>query len=151
VLVDRVNTTATVWLGSTIGCAQCHNHKYDPFSQKEYYQLMAFFANSARDTTTTDASKKFKEPELDLATPEQEQARKKLKAEIDALEAKLKTQTPELGKGSVRVGAQDARISSGLEAGPGVQHEVAFRHDFSRGAEWSDSGERQKTRSARHS
>ena len=49
VLVDRVNTTATVWLGSTIGCAQCHNHKYDPFSQKEYYQLMAFFANSARD------------------------------------------------------------------------------------------------------
>ena len=55
VLVDRVNTTATVWLGSTIGCAQCHNHKYDPFSQKEYYQLMAFFANSARDMATSDA------------------------------------------------------------------------------------------------
>ena len=34
-LVDRVNTTATVWLGSTVGCAQCHNHKYDPFTQKE--------------------------------------------------------------------------------------------------------------------
>jgi mono/diheme cytochrome c family protein len=98
VLVDRVNTTATVWLGSTIGCAQCHNHKYDPFSQKEYYQLMAFFANSARDMSPTEASNKGKEPVLDLATPEQERARQKFKAEIDALELKLKTQTPELAK-----------------------------------------------------
>ena len=39
VLVDRANTTATVWLGSTLGCAQCHNHKYDPFSQKDYFRL----------------------------------------------------------------------------------------------------------------
>ena len=45
-LIDRVNTTATVWLGSTIACAQCHNHKYDPFSQKDYYRLMAFFDNA---------------------------------------------------------------------------------------------------------
>ena len=38
VLVDRVNTTATVWLGSTLACAQCHNHKYDPFTQKDYFR-----------------------------------------------------------------------------------------------------------------
>ncbi|MFN7621952.1 MAG: DUF1549 domain-containing protein, partial [Acidobacteriota bacterium] len=38
VIVDRVNTTSTVWLGSTLGCAQCHNHKYDPFTQKDYYR-----------------------------------------------------------------------------------------------------------------
>ena len=43
VLVDRVNTTSTVWLGTTLGCAQCHNHKYDPFTQKDYYRMMAFF------------------------------------------------------------------------------------------------------------
>ncbi len=98
VLVDRVNTTATVWLGSTIGCAQCHNHKYDPFSQKDYYQLMAFFAKSSRDLASSDASKKGKEPVLDLATPEQERARKTLQAEIDALETRLKTQTPELAR-----------------------------------------------------
>ena len=42
-VVDRVNTTGTIWLGSTVGCAQCHNHKYDPITTKEYYQLSAFF------------------------------------------------------------------------------------------------------------
>ena len=50
VLVDRVNTTATVWLGSTLACAQCHNHKYDPFSQKDYFRLLAFFANTDYET-----------------------------------------------------------------------------------------------------
>ncbi len=41
--VDRTNTLGTVWLGMTLGCAQCHTHKYDPVTQKEYYQLYAFF------------------------------------------------------------------------------------------------------------
>ncbi|MEM6470652.1 MAG: PSD1 and planctomycete cytochrome C domain-containing protein [Planctomycetota bacterium] len=43
---DRVNTTGTVFLGSTIECAQCHDHKYDPFSQEDYYRLFAFFNNT---------------------------------------------------------------------------------------------------------
>jgi hypothetical protein len=42
-VVDRTNTTATIWLGSTLACAQCHNHKYDPLSQKDYYRFLAFF------------------------------------------------------------------------------------------------------------
>ncbi len=44
-VVDRVNTTGSVWLGLTVGCCQCHNHKFDPLAQKEYYQLFAFFNN----------------------------------------------------------------------------------------------------------
>ena len=47
-VVDRVNTTATVWMGLTIGCARCHDHKYDPITQKDFYRLFAFF-NTIRD------------------------------------------------------------------------------------------------------
>ncbi len=82
-IVDRVNTTATVWLGSTLGCAQCHTHKYDPFTIKEYYQFFAFFNNAD-------------EPEMELPSPAQRARREKLKAEIARLEAELNQDTPEL-------------------------------------------------------
>ncbi|NLT71440.1 MAG: DUF1553 domain-containing protein [Verrucomicrobiaceae bacterium] len=49
-IVDRVNTTGTIWLGSTVGCAQCHNHKYDPLSTREYYELFAFFNNTPMES-----------------------------------------------------------------------------------------------------
>ncbi|MCG3163412.1 MAG: hypothetical protein JMDDDDMK_04818 [Acidobacteria bacterium] len=100
VLVDRVNTTATVWLGSTIACAQCHNHKYDPFTQKDYYRLMAFFDNAeyqvAYQTPGADESRYILEPQISLPTPEQEERRRTLDGEIKQIETKLKTQTSEL-------------------------------------------------------
>ena len=71
-IIDRVGTTGTVWLGLTVACAQCHNHKFDPIAQKEYYRLFAFFNNCD-------------EPELRLGTPE-DQARGR---QIDQLEAEL--------------------------------------------------------------
>src|SRR4029450_8938551 len=46
-LVDRVNTTATVWLGLTMACAQCHDHKYDPLSKADYYRFLAYFNSVA--------------------------------------------------------------------------------------------------------
>lgn len=45
-VVDRLNTTATTWLGLTFSCAQCHSHKYDPISQREYFQMLAFLNNA---------------------------------------------------------------------------------------------------------
>ncbi|MEM0896301.1 MAG: PSD1 and planctomycete cytochrome C domain-containing protein [Verrucomicrobiota bacterium] len=52
-IVERVNTTGTVWLGTTISCAQCHNHKYDPFSTNEYYELYAFYNGTANESRQT--------------------------------------------------------------------------------------------------
>lgn len=99
VLVDRVNTTATVFLGSTIGCAQCHNHKFDPFTQKEYYQFYAFFANSeVGERHYGDTSTKLEERSLDLPTEEQARKRTDLQAAIEQLEAKLKTETTVLAE-----------------------------------------------------
>ncbi len=52
---DRVNTTATVWLGTTLECAQCHDHKYDPYTMRDYYRMFAFFNNTPRETEYLNA------------------------------------------------------------------------------------------------
>lgn len=101
--VDRVNTTATVWLGSTLGCAQCHTHKFDPFTQKEYYQMLAFFNTAERSVREYgDTSSKYIEPQLDLPTPEQAARREEIQAEIAQLDKTLKTPTPELEAAQAR-------------------------------------------------
>ena len=66
-VVDRVNTTGTVFLGITLGCAQCHDHKYDPFTQREYYQLFAFFNNSEEPTLPLASSEKVAQSEAVVA------------------------------------------------------------------------------------
>jgi hypothetical protein len=71
-VVDRINTTSTVWLGSTLECAQCHDHKYDPFSTKDYYQLLAFFNSTVLEvevpTKVSDVQNDFIGPYMNLAT-----------------------------------------------------------------------------------
>ena len=49
-VIDRVNVTGTVWLGTTLECCQCHDHKYDPFTQRDYYRFFAFFNNTPKET-----------------------------------------------------------------------------------------------------
>jgi Protein of unknown function (DUF1553)/Protein of unknown function (DUF1549)/Planctomycete cytochrome C len=84
-IVDRVNTTATVWLGLTMTCAQCHDHKYDPISQKEYYQLYAFFHNVPE--SGLDGSKGNAAPFLKTPTTAQQQALDDLNRRIKDAEA----------------------------------------------------------------
>lgn len=58
-VIDRVNTTGTVWLGLTLGCAQCHSHKFDPISQSDYYRLSAFFNSIDEDGKAGSGAKPF--------------------------------------------------------------------------------------------
>jgi len=80
-VVDRVDTTATVWMGVTLGCARCHDHKYDPFTQKEFYQVYGYFNN------IPEKGKAWKygnsPPLVPAPTPPQQQ-------ELAALEQRLK-------------------------------------------------------------
>jgi len=67
-VVDRVSTTGTVFMGLTLGCAQCHDHKFDPVTQKEFYQLFAFFNNldgSPLDGNAADPAPVVKVPTMD--------------------------------------------------------------------------------------
>src|SRR5258706_4620083 len=98
-LVDRVNPTAAVFLGSTMGCAQCHNHKFDPFSQRDYYRMLAFFNNAdyrVQGEGPTVVDKWIIEPDLEVPTPEQAVKRDALDAEIARLKARLEAPTPGL-------------------------------------------------------
>lgn len=89
-VVDRVNTTMAVWMGTTIACAQCHSHKYDPLTQEEFFQLFAFYNQSQ------DADRRDESPLLELWSEEQRQQKRTWQDELAQLETTLKTSTPEL-------------------------------------------------------
>ena len=80
-MVDRVNTTSTVWLGLTVGCAQCHTHKFDPIPHRDYYRLMAFLNNAD-------------EPEIDVPQAEIARQRAEIESQIAAADAELPNRFP---------------------------------------------------------
>ena len=84
-IVDRANTTMSVWMGTSFACAQCHTHKYDPITNAEYFRLYAFLNNTA------DSDKKDESPVLSFTTAEQKTQRAQWEAEVAALDAKFKT------------------------------------------------------------
>ena len=79
-IIDRVSTTATVWLGQTIGCSRCHDHKFDPISQKEFYRFYAFFNNV--DEFGIDGGAGNAHPYLDAPTKLQQHHRDDLSRSI---------------------------------------------------------------------
>jgi hypothetical protein len=82
-VVDRVETTATVFLGLTLGCARCHDHKYDPLTQGEFYQFFAFF-NSVNEKGVYTEQRGNVPPLVTLPSPQDEEHLKKLDVAIAA-------------------------------------------------------------------
>jgi hypothetical protein len=87
-VADRVATTGAVFLGLTIGCARCHDHKYDPITQREFYQLFAFF-NSSDEISSEAERYDFNRPILQLATPEELKRRAEHQVKITAASREL--------------------------------------------------------------
>ena len=86
-VIDRLETTASVWMASTVGCSRCHDHKYDPFKQREFYQFYAFFnglPEKGLDGQTGNAM-----PMLPLPTEDQQERLEEIERGIAETEGKL--------------------------------------------------------------
>lgn len=94
-VVDRVDTTSTVFLGLTMGCARCHNHKFDPISQREYYQTYAYFNNIPEDGRASNYGNSA--PWIAAPTRAQQKAHDKLSRQIEATKAEIATLTQKYG------------------------------------------------------
>ncbi|MDA8823192.1 PSD1 and planctomycete cytochrome C domain-containing protein [Opitutales bacterium] len=92
---DRVNATGTTWLGTTMECAQCHSHKYDPFSQEEYFKMFAFFNNTPLEVENKSGkgvSFDFWGPKMELSlSPEKQKQRDSLNNMLNAQNVELAT------------------------------------------------------------
>lgn len=88
---DRVRTISTVWLGATVGCAECHDHKFDPYLSKDFYSMKAFFADIKETGLVPDRGAKAWGVKLMIPTPEQ-------KERLAALDDRIKTQKAALDK-----------------------------------------------------
>jgi hypothetical protein len=90
---DRVHTLGMVWLGTTLECAQCHDHKYDPFTQRDYYKLFAFFNNTALEADRTNpkvpGSIQFRGPTMEVADAALTVQRAQLTEQIDRVKDEL--------------------------------------------------------------
>jgi len=91
-VVDRVNTTLAVWMGTTINCCQCHNHKYDPLTQEEFFRLFAIFNN------TQDADRKDEAPVLQVWSMAQRRQRAQWESERAELQAAGGSPPPRLAE-----------------------------------------------------
>ncbi len=89
-VADRVATTGAAFLGLTVGCARCHDHKYDPISQREFYQMFAFW-NGVDEMDKEADLKKFNKPFLEIGDPGLIRKHEEWQIAVDALEGKTRT------------------------------------------------------------
>ena len=99
-IVDRVNTTGTVFLGLTLGCVQCHDHKFDPLTQKDFYSLYAFF--NTLPENGLDGSKGNAAPLMKAPRPGQDQLIAAIASSIADLEKRLVSPLPEVDAAQVK-------------------------------------------------
>ena len=100
VVFDRVDTTSTIWLGLTMACAQCHDHKYDPVSQHDYYRFFAYF-NNVPESGKVDrrlGRLQYANPVLKIASDEQEAEEKRLEKERFGFQKFLRDEQAEIDK-----------------------------------------------------
>ena len=99
-VIDRVNTTGAVWLGTTLECAQCHNHKYDPFTQRDYYGLLSYFNNTEKEAERTNpktpGSIQFKGVAYAMPDAKHEAQRTSLTQQMKVLETQITARESEL-------------------------------------------------------
>jgi hypothetical protein len=117
-ILDRINTTATVWMGLTMACAQCHDHKYDPVSQREYYELYAFFNNVPE--VGLDGFNANAKPLMPAPTADQQHRLDALQHKLTAAEEAFAPQASRLGPAQAEWEQEFARpvepVSEGLVA-----------------------------------
>ena len=106
---DRTETTSTVWLGLTMTCARCHDHKFDPISQREYYELYAFFNNTSESGKGRSGGAL---PVVVYFTPEQQRKRNLLNAQLAELRLRLDAPMPEIDRAQQEWERQIARNRS---------------------------------------
>ncbi len=109
--VDRVTTFATAFLGLTFECTRCHDHKYDPLTQRDFYSMLAFFQNVDESGQTSYFTAATPTPALLLTTPDQDRRLAELAQQISASEAALSEVEPRRGRGVFGL--------AGPAAGPG--------------------------------
>ncbi len=95
VLFDRVDTTATTWMGLTVACAQCHNHKYDPITQRDYYGMLHLFnqvseSGVANGPDVRGRKRKAALPSFAYAQPDEMKKLEEYQAQIAKLDEKIK-------------------------------------------------------------
>ncbi len=116
-IVDRVNTTMQVWMGLTMGCAQCHTHKYDPITQREYFQVFAILNNTA------DADRGDEEPTIEELTSTQKRQQSILTTEIETIEQQLREELSQLAE-------FESDVADGPVRGRRVRVELLRKNSF---------------------